>query len=65
MDAKKQNEIIKKIQAERKVPLKGKSPLGRMKLGGSLLVKNPSKLTHECKTCGFKSTEQGFKTLLP
>ncbi len=31
----------------------------RMKLGGTFLVKNPSKATHECDTCGYRSSMKG------
>ena len=54
-------QTIRKMELLGKAPLQGKrTPLGRMKLGGSFLVKDPSKATEECNICGFKSTIKGI-----
>ena len=55
-------QTIRKMEQMGKAPLQGKkTPLGAMKLGGSLLVKDPSKATEECNICGFKSTIKGIR----
>lgn len=56
-------QTIRKMELLGKASLQGKrTPLGRMKLGGSFLVKDPTKATEECKVCGFKSTIKGKQT---